>query len=54
MRHLDKNNLIGKNTIHSIGNHFELFDGDMMLYEDEIVLTGEDFQETGPDHVVGL
>lgn len=26
----------------------------MMLYDDEIVLTGEDFQETGPDHVVGL
>ncbi|XP_078359753.1 hatching enzyme 1.2-like [Oculina patagonica] len=44
------------NNDHPRGNHFELFDGDMMLSEDEIVhiLTGEDFQGTGSDHVFGL
>ena len=44
------------NLIHFIGNYSELFDGDMMLSEDEIIyiLTEEDFHATDSDHVFGL
>ena len=52
---LDNNNPTRKKKkpIRSIRDHFELFDGDMMLSEDEKVLSREDFQGTGPDHVFG-
>lgn len=44
-----------RTTIHFIANHLELFDGDMMLSENDIVhiLTGEDFHGTTSDHVFG-
>lgn len=44
-----------RTTIHFIANHLELFDGDKMLSENDIVhiLTGEDFHGTTSDHVFG-